>query len=84
MVAGPLVVLLALAAVVPGQRNNQATPTPVLVAPPPKGLAYYLMSGNRIVSPPFGNVSDCFKALAKIKATLQPGTDTLVCVHRAP
>jgi hypothetical protein len=84
MITGPLVVLLALAAVVPGQRNNMATPAPVFAAPPPKGLGYYLMSGNRIVSQPFGNVSDCFKTLAKIKATLQPGTDTLVCVHRAP
>jgi hypothetical protein len=84
MMVGPLVVLLALAAVVPGQRNNQPTPTPIFVPPPPKGLGYYLMSGNRIVSQPFANVSDCFKTLAKIKATMQPGTDTLVCVHRAP
>ncbi len=80
----PLVTLLALAAVVPGQRTTQSTPVPVLVAPQAKGMGYFLMQGNRIVSQPFANVGDCYKTLAKLKATLQPGTDTLVCVHRAP
>jgi len=47
-------------------------------------MGYYLMVGNTIVSQPFANVSDCFKMLAKIKSTMQPGTSNLVCVHRHP
>jgi hypothetical protein len=81
---GPLLTLLALAAVVPGQTTNQSTPPPSSVAPGPKPAGYYMMQGNRIVSAPFANVNDCYKALAKLKSTLQPGLDNVVCAHRTP
>jgi hypothetical protein len=81
---GMLVVLLAAAAVTPGQTTTQSTPRPVLMAPGPGGMGYYLMSGTRIVSQSFSNVSDCYKVLAKIKATMQPGTSNVVCAYRRP
>jgi hypothetical protein len=84
MMVGMLVTLLAIAAVAPGQTVRQQTPAPVMMAPAP-AMGYYLMVGNTIVSQPFAaNVSDCFKMLAKIKSTMQPGTNNLVCVHRHP
>lgn len=79
-----IVSLLAAAAVVPGQTTTQSTPAPVMAAPAAKPMGYFLMTGTRIVSAPFSNANDCFKALAKLKASLQPGVDTLVCVHRSP
>jgi hypothetical protein len=83
MMLGMLVTLLAAAAVTPGQTVRLQTPPPVLGAPAP-AMGYYMMVGNTIVSQPFANVSDCFKMLAKIKSTMQPGTSNLVCVHRHP
>ena len=56
----------------------QPTPTPQLRLPP----GYYIMQGNIVIGPRYGNVSDCYKALAALKNTLQPGTDTTACVHR--
>jgi hypothetical protein len=55
---------------------QQSVPQPV-VAP-----GYYIMQGSVIVSPRYATVPDCYKALAALKNTLQPGTDSIACVHR--
>jgi hypothetical protein len=77
-------IFLASAAVSPGQRQQLATPPPTVGAAPDTGLGYFLMLGNQIISPPFANVSDCYKSLAKLKGSMQPGVNTVVCVHRRP
>ena len=77
------VTLLAAAEITPGQRI-MLKPASTAAAPLPGKAGYYLMQGRTIVSQPFANVNDCYKALAKIKLTPQPGLDTLVCVHRVP
>jgi hypothetical protein len=84
MMLGWIVALLAAAAVTPGQRLPLATPAPVFGAPAQTAMGYYLMLGTTIVSQPFNTASDCFKVLAKAKATMQPGTANLVCAHRRP
>jgi hypothetical protein len=47
-------------------------------------MAYYMMQGNRIVSPPFGNGPDCSKALAALLKTLPANIAPIVCAHRRP
>jgi hypothetical protein len=84
MILGILVTLLAAAAVTPGQTQPLATPAPVYAPATQPGMGYFLMQGNTIISPPFANVSDCYKALAKLKSTMQPGVNNVVCVHRRP
>jgi hypothetical protein len=74
------IVLLAIAAVTPGQRAMQNPP----VAPTPAGMAYYLMRGNQIIGPPYADPQSCAKALAKLKNSLQPGSNMVVCAHRLP
>ena len=84
MVLSLFIGLLATQAVTPGAAQMLITPLPVFVAPPRSGMAYYLMQGNRIISQPYKTVTACTAALAKVKGTMQPGTDTIVCAHRAP
>ncbi len=77
------VTLLASAEITPGQRI-MLKPAATAAAPLPGKAGYYLMQGRTIISAPFANVSDCFKTLAKMRQTPQPGLDTVVCVHRVP
>jgi hypothetical protein len=81
------VVLLALATVSApaATRKAKSIATPVPGPAAPSGpMGYYLMQGNIIISQPYQNVADCYKDLAAVKKSLQPGTDTVVCVHRHP
>ena len=71
--------LLAAAAVTPGQRTLATPPQP---ASP--GMAYYLMRGNVVISPAYPDPATCASALAKLKNTMQPGVNLVVCAHRAP
>jgi hypothetical protein len=80
MMMGMFVALLATAAITPGQRALLAPQT----AATPAGMAYYLMSGNQIVGPAYPDAASCAKALAKVKRSLPPGANTIVCAHRLP
>ncbi len=83
MIVSMLITLLAAAEVTPGQRLMLKPQSTTAVAAPGK-MGYYLMQGRQIISKPFANVSDCYKALAQMHTTITPGLDTVVCVHRAP
>ncbi len=75
-----LVVLLATAEIVPGQRALLA-PQPTTA---PKGRAYYPMSGNQIVGPAYADPASCLKAVAGVKKSLPPGAPPVVCAYRTP
>jgi hypothetical protein len=79
-----LITLLATAAVTAGQSIPLATPAPVFAPPTPAGMGYYIMQGSHAIGAPYKSSSDCLKALAALKNSLQPGTSTLVCAHRLP
>ena len=81
-----IVTLLATAAVTAGQVHTLATPMPVFVPAPPRGMGYYVMQGNKIVSQPFVTAADCTRGLTKLKNQLPVGTYTsnLVCAYRKP
>ena len=71
----------------PKTRNPPASaktsaPAPVPTAQGP--LAYYIMQGTFIISPPYTDTASCMKALAKIQKDPQPGKDMIVCAHRRP
>ena len=74
---------LALAvATLPASATPAATPAPVAGSPGP--MAYYIMQGTFIISPPYTDPNACMKALAKIQKDPQPGKDMIVCAHRRP
>ncbi len=75
------VTLLAAAAVTPGQRTSPNQPQ---TGPTPGGMAYYVVRGNQIISPPYADPASCAKALAKFKSTMQPGVNLAACAHRLP
>lgn len=81
MIIGMFIALLATAAITPGQRS---IPNPPQTVPTPAGMAYYLMHGNQIFGPPYADPAACAKALAKLKQSMQPGSNTVVCAHRLP
>ena len=47
-------------------------------------MAYYMMQGNQIVSPPYASAPACFKALADLMKTLPSNIAPIVCAHRRP
>jgi hypothetical protein len=47
-------------------------------------MAYYIMQGTTIISPPYNDPQSCQKALQKIQRDPQPGKDMIVCAHRRP
>jgi len=58
---------------------------PADLAVSPKGkMGYYLVQGNRIVSPAYDNDLACQKALVALRQGLRPGTETVFCAHRRP
>jgi hypothetical protein len=59
------------------------TPAPAAPAAP-KPMAYYIMQGSTIISPPYNDPQSCQKALQKIQRDPQPGKDMIVCAHRRP
>ena len=64
-------------------RKHTAAPTPTPLSTGP--LAYYMMLGSQIVSPPYEKPDQCQKALAEFKRrNQQPGVDTIVCAYRRP
>jgi len=75
------IVAIAGTATPAAARKQKAAATP---APTPGPLAYYLMSGNVIVSPPYVNLVDCNKDLNQAKHNMVPLSDTLVCAYRRP
>jgi hypothetical protein len=78
------VTLLAAAAITPGQRAMQNVPPPMFGPATPAGYGYYLMQGKDVISAPFPTAPACYQALEKLKSTLKPGTNTVVCAHRIP
>lgn len=88
--AAALLAVALLAVATPGFAKkrtvkSEASPVPSATGAAPSGaMAYYLMQGSRIVSQSYPDVGACYKALAALQHGMDPGTDSVVCVHRRP
>jgi hypothetical protein len=84
-----LIAAVALCAVVASglpsdARKTAAKPTPAPTSAAPMSVpeGYYIMKGPYIIGPRYGDVAACYKALAALKSTLEPGSESIACVHR--